>query len=491
MEIVHVSSECEPFAKTGGLGDVLGALPPALARMGHRVSVILPGYRTAMEKAGDARPAGPPIEAPGPSGNWKLEPFACERDGVQIVFLRCDELFDRGGLYGMGGRDYVDNGLRFAAFARAASAIVRFAVHCSHVLHAHDWQAALAVAIVATARPRPARPRTVFTIHNLAYQGVFDGKVFPYTGLPEDTYTMGGVEFYGDVGYLKAGLVYADALTTVSPTYSREITTPELGRGLDGVLRSRGSRLRGILNGIDSKSWDPSTDTAISKNFSRDFLAPKREVKAAFLSELGLDPDLDAPLVATVGRMDPQKGFDLIADGAGELVSAGCRLALLGTGDKQLEQRVADLTRRFPGRVAVKLAFDANLARRFYAAADLFLVPSRFEPCGLNQLYAMRYGSVPVVRRTGGRADTVSDADEDPRRGTGFLFDRPTPQAFVEACKRALAAFADKNRWTELQRRGMSRDDSWDGPAREYTKLYEELLHEVGESPGTTERGAA
>ncbi|HZU95541.1 MAG TPA: glycogen synthase GlgA [Planctomycetota bacterium] len=484
MEIVHVASEVAPFAKTGGLADVVGALPAALARAGRQVTVIMPGYRGALAVANDALPSGAPIDLPTPVGTYRLEPLACRRDGVEILLLRCDELFDRAGLYGIRGRDYSDNALRFAIFSRAAAAIVRLSPRRPDVVHAHDWQAGLAVALVATARPRPHRPRTVFTIHNLAYQGVYDGRIFPVTGLPEEAYTVGGVEYYGDVGYLKAGLVYADALTTVSPSYSREIQTPELGRGLDGVLRQRAKLLRGIVNGIDAGSWNPATDAALPGRFHRDDLGARREVKAALLAELGLDADREAPLIAMVARLDPQKGFDLVLEAAPDLVAAGARIAILGTGDPSLEHRLSELSRRFPGKVAARLAFDDGLARRFYGGSDLSLVPSRFEPCGLNQLYSMRYGSVPIVRRTGGLADTVEDADGAPDRGTGFLFGPPTSAALLEACRRALQAFADKARFAAIQRRGMSRDDSWDVPAREYLKLYEELA--AGEARGSS-----
>lgn len=476
MDIVHVASECEPFAKTGGLADVLGALPPALARAGHKVSVILPGYRAALERAPDAQVWGAPIEVATAIGSYRVEPLVVRRQNVETILLRCDELFDRAGLYGMRGRDYSDNALRFAIFARAASSIVRLGAHRPHILHAHDWQAGLAVALIATARPRPHRPRTVFTIHNLAYQGVYDGRIFPITGLPEEAYSVAGVEYYGDVGYLKAGLVYADALTTVSPTYAREIQTPDFGRGLDGVLRARSKSLHGIVNGIDPQAWDPSTDEALPARYSKHDLAGRRETKKALLAELALDADLDAPLIGMVARLDPQKGFDLVLDAAPELVSAGARLAILGTGDPGLEQRLAEVAQKFPGKVAARLAFDNRLAHRFYAGCDLGLVPSRFEPCGLNQLYSMRYGSVPIVRRTGGLNDTVEDADAAPDRGTGFVFGPASVAAFVEACRRALAAYADKPRFATIQQRGMSRDDSWDIPAREYVRLYEEIF---------------
>ncbi len=471
-----MASECEPFAKTGGLADVVGALPPALARAGHKVAVIFPGYRSAIEKAPDAQPWGAPVDLATAVGSYRLEPLVTRRANVDFVLLRCDELFDRAGLYGVRGRDYSDNALRFALFARAAAALIRHPSQRPHILHAHDWQAGLAVALVATARPRPQRPRTVFTIHNLAYQGVYDGRIFPVTGLPEEAYSVAGVEYYGDVGYLKAGLVYADALTTVSPTYAREIQTPELGRGLDGVLRQRARSLHGIVNGIDARAWDPARDDGLPVHYGKEDVAPRGDVKKALLAELGLDGDAAAPLIGMVARLDPQKGFDLVVEAAPELVSLGARLAILGTGDPALEQRIGELARRFPGKVAARLAFDNALAHRFYAGCDLSLVPSRFEPCGLNQLYSMRYGSVPIVRRTGGLADTVEDADASPDRGTGFVFGPATAAAFLEASRRALAAFADTPRFRAIQLRGMSRDDSWDVPALEYLRLYEELL---------------
>jgi starch synthase len=476
MDIFHVASECDPLAKTGGLADVVGALPQALARAGHKVTVILPGYRTALEKAADAKPDGTAIEVQGPLNSYRLEPLAIDRGGVRTVLLRCDELFDRAGLYGSNGRDYADNAMRFIAFARAAASLALYRAHRPHVFHAHDWQAALAVALVATARPRPREPRTVLTIHNLAYQGVFDTRVFPYTGLPAEAYSIESAEYYGGVGLLKAGLVYADALTTVSPTYAHEIQTHEHGRGLDGVLRMRTHRLRGILNGIDAAAWDPATDDALPRRFSREDPSARLEIKGALLRELDLDLDLERPLVATVARLDPQKGFDLICDAAPEMLAAGARLAILGTGDPILEERVRSLAEKFPKLVAVRLAFDVKLARRFYAGSDLFLVPSRFEPCGLNQLYAMRYGAVPIVRRTGGLNDTVIDADAHADRGTGFVFERPTADALLEAFRRALAARAQSERFAAIRARGMARDDSWEGPAREYVRLYEDLL---------------
>jgi starch synthase len=478
MRVVHLTSEAAPYAKTGGLGDVMGALPQALARGGDDVTVLLPGYRQAFARAGTTTPLGV-VWAPVSSHTEEAALIAVDDAPVRTVLVDVPRLFDRAGLYGEDGRDYADNAERFVVFCRAAVEWLRTWPSPPEVIQVHDWQAALVPAFLAAGRdayPELAATRTVTTIHNLAYQGRFAESTWHLLNLDPSVFTPDGLEFYGDVSFLKAGLVYADALTTVSPRYADEIRTPEFGEALDGVLRARGPALRGILNGVDYGVWSPEADAAIAVRYARGAIGGKARCKAALQAETGLAADAAAPLLGVVSRLVAQKGIDLVVDVADALLATtDAQLVVLGSGDPALEAALRALHRRAPTRVALTLGFDDGLAHRIEAGADAFLMPSRYEPCGLSQLYSLRYGTVPIVHATGGLVDTVVDADRHPESGTGFVFDAFGPHAFLDAIRRALAARRDAARWATIVDRGMSADFSWDRSAARCRALYESL----------------
>ncbi len=469
MKILFAASEVAPFSKTGGLGDVAAALPAALARRGHRLLVLTPLYGCVNRTLHGLRPLG--IEVGGASLHE-----APATDGVRRVFIENEALFGRAGVYGEGGGEYPDNAARFAFFSRlllpAAEALSFSDVD---LLHLNDWQTGLAALELARGRGRRAGlTRSVFTIHNLGYQGVFPKELVDELKLGWDAFTPDGLEFYDQVNFLKAGLVFSDLLTTVSPTYATEIQGVEQGFGLDGVLRSRSDRLVGILNGVDHQGWDPSSDPAIAAAYDADAWAGKARCRQALCRELRLEPPPGTMVMGIVSRFASQKGFDLILEALPELVRRGISLAILGNGEGHFEHAFAKAAARHPGRIGLRIGFDEGLAHRIYAGCDAFLMPSLYEPCGLSQLYALRYGSPPIVRRTGGLADTVEEAGEGV--GTGFLFDRFDSEALIEAADRALDVFASPERWQALARRGMAEDFSWEVSARAYEAAYQRAL---------------
>jgi starch synthase len=470
VRVVHLASEAQPWAKTGGLADVLGALPSALASHGVDVTVMLPGHRAALRAAGAVERLGR-VHAPVGSRMEPVDVLRIVDARVPTLLLSAPRYFDREGIYGEGGRDYPDNAARFVVFCRAALEWLRERAGPPDVLHAHDWQAALSLAFLrgtAALYPELATTRTVQTIHNLAYQGRFWAADWHLLNLDARWFTSEFLEFYGEIDFLKGGLVFADAITTVSPRYAREIQTPEFGEGLDGVLRARADRIHGILNGIDTAAWDPTTDPALPAHYDASTLDGKARCKAALQEELGLAVDAETPLVAMVTRLAEQKGIDVAFGAAWELLPAGAiQLAVLGSGDPHWEQALHELAARYPGRVAVRIGFDEPLAHRLEAGADLFWMPSRFEPCGLTQLYSLRYGAVPIVHETGGLADTV--VPWDGTRGTGFTF-RPCDTPALLAATRA--AIAVRRR---LVANGMACDFSWDRSAAAYVELYRGL----------------
>jgi starch synthase len=479
LRILLVASEVEPFAKTGGLADVARALPRALARLGHDVRVFMPKYRGVDRGPGRLEPVVERL--PVPLGDRVVE--GAVRAGrlqpdLPVYFLEQDQYYDRPYLYTTPEGDYPDNCERFVFFCRAALAVLPALGWTPHVIHAHDWQTALIPVYLETLyRDDPALRdvATVFTVHNLAYQGQFWHYDLPLTGLGWDLFTPAGIEFYGKISFLKGALVFSDLLTTVSPTYAREIQTPEYGEGLDGVLRDRAADLTGILNGLDSETWNPATDAEIPKRFGPDDREGKAVCKTALREELGLpDPGRPSPLWAVVSRLVDQKGLDLVAAAVPAIVQAGGQFVLLGAGDERYEREFTALARAHPRAVAVRVGFNPALARRIYAGADSFLMPSRYEPCGLGQLIALRYGAIPVVRRTGGLADTVRDWDGT--AGTGFAFDDPTPEACRGAVTRALDTYAQPAAWSHLCRNAMAEDFSWDASADRYVSCYRKAL---------------
>jgi starch synthase len=470
MKIAHISSEVAPWCKSGGLGDVLGALPAAQARAGAQVAVFLPLHRSARESA-DKRgialqPTGVTVTAQ-ISGHQVSGHFLAHQDasGVTTFLLDCQRFFDRDGLYAdADGRSYGDNGVRYSFFCQGVlQAASRLMGGTPDVLHAHDWQAAL-IPIYLRHAPIP----TVLTIHNLAYQGAFHKDLISAIGLDWDVFSPSCAEFYDHLGLLKGGIACANAVTTVSPSYAREITTPQFGHGLHEFIRHHARRLTGIINGIDEQEWSPEHDPHITQNFSATDLSGKWACRQALQAEFGLQLAPGEPLLAVVSRFASQKGLDLIADIAPELESMRAGLVVLGTGDPALEKRFAWLSRRFR-RVSARIDFDVPLAHRITAGADMFLMPSRFEPCGLNQLYAMAAGTVPVVHAVGGLADTVDHQ-------VGFRFGHPTADGLRWALHQAIGCYRhDSPAWHRKMVSGMRRDFSWQGPAQQYLRLYRSL----------------
>jgi starch synthase len=480
LRVLFAASEVEPFAKTGGLADVASALPRVLAAKGHDVRVILPKYR-GVEAGGPLHLVVPRLAVP--IGDRIVEGALWEgRLGgtVPVYFVAQDHYYDRPALYGTGDGPFADNCERFTFFCRAALTALADLGWMPQVIHAHDWQTGLVPVYLETLfwdRPGYGDVATVFTVHNLAYQGLFWHYDLPMTGLGWDLFTPAGLEFYGHLSFLKGGLAFSDLLTTVSPTYAREIQTPEYGEGLDGVLRERSSDLSGILNGLDTGAWNPAVDGELPKPFAAGDLDGKAACTAGLREELGLrDPGGRAPLCAVVSRLAEQKGLDSVAEAVPDLVAARAQLAVLGSGEERYESLFAHLARTYPGMVQVRLSFDEGLAHRIYAGADVFLMPSRYEPCGLGQLIALRYGAVPVVRRTGGLADTVREWRPASGQGTGFLFDAPVVEEFREALGRALRAYRDSAGWRRLVQNAMAEDFSWEVSAEAYVTCYRKAI---------------
>lgn len=476
LRVLAVASEAYPLVKTGGLADVMGALPAALAPLGVQVRTLVPGYPTVMRAIGQAPVVHTYADCFGGAATIR---FARAAD-LDLAVLDAPHLYARdGGPYlDAKGEEYGDNALRFAALARAAADLGRGAVTDAvpDVVHAHDWQAGLAPAYLHyDGGPRPA---TVMTVHNLAFQGRFPGLTLDALRLPWHAWAIDGVEYYGAIGYLKAGLALADRLTTVSPTYAAEICTPEGGMGLDGLLRHRASALRGILNGIDDGVWNPATDPRLPSRFGAARRAGRIRNRAALRERMRLAPRLEAPLFGVVSRFSWQKGLDLVLEALPAILRAGAQLAVLGSGERALEAAFMAAASAHPGQVAVRLGYDEDLAHLVQAGADAILVPSRFEPCGLTQLCALRYGALPVVARVGGLVDTVVDASEAALAdgsATGFQFEPVTGAALAQAIDRTLALWRDPRRWRRVQAHAMTIDVSWRQSAAQYAALYRDI----------------
>jgi starch synthase len=493
--VLLIASEALPFAKSGGLADVAGALPPALARLGWDATVILPRYRGVT--AGTLRERLHLIV-----GGYATDVGFYEApmgDGARAVLVECPDLFDREALYGPNNTEYPDNPRRFAVLARAALEFAGRSGPRPAVVHAHDWQAGLVPLYLKTlyaTHPVLAGAPTVLTIHNLAYQGNFRPDWTPRLDIGWEHFTIDGIEYWDQISFLKAGINYADWITTVSPRYAEEIQTPAAGFGFDGIVRRRRDRLTGILNGIDTTEWDPARDRHLPAPFSATDLSGKAAAKREVLGRCGLPTDAAAlarPLVGMVSRMVDQKGLDLIAALSRDLPRLDASFTILGTGDPVYQKFWTDLAASYPDRIAARIGFDEGLAHLIEGGADIFLMPSRFEPCGLNQMYSLRYGTVPLVRAVGGLADTVRDVGGIQESGSaperraaavrssgvqppnGFTFEEYTPAALLDTLRRAIAAFGDQEVWRALQRAGMADDHSWDRSAAEYVKIYDRL----------------
>lgn len=474
--IAFVASEAAPLAKTGGLADVVGSLPAALRALGHEVTVMLPYHRRHLGAIGIAPDTARWIVPLWIGGVERKVPLHdIEVEGQRFILIEQDDLFDRDGLYGPPGGAYEDNLLRYALFTRAAIEAAALLERPVDLFHCHDWQTALLPMLLKTQYQHHtaiAKAATVFTIHNLAYQGIFPATQIIQVGLPPEHFHPEGYEFFGQINCMKAGIMMADAVTTVSPSYAEEILTPAYGWHLEGFLARHRHKLSGIVNGLDIVTWNPATDAALAAPFQAGRVAGKAKCKQALQRELGLASSPRTPVLAMISRLAEQKGLDLLLPCVTEWVHHGYQLVFLGSGEAHYEAALAEFAERHRGQVHFFNGFDEALSRRIYAGSDIFLMPSRFEPCGLSQLMAMRYGSVPVVRATGGLIDTVRDYDAQRKASTGFCFTTPSHAAFAGAVARAVDVYRHAPAWSPLRARAMRRDSSWDASARAYETLY-------------------
>jgi starch synthase len=477
MHIAFAASECVPFSKTGGLADVVGALPRALAGLGHQVSVYLPRYRQT--KLVDPQTVVRSITVPfDDKYRFCSVVTAGSSGGVRFYFVDYPPYFDREALYGTSAGDYPDNAERFALFSRAVLEASKV-LGVPHVFHCHDWQSALLPVMLRTLyKEDPAfrEVATTFTIHNMGYQGLFPPDILPLLMLPWDLLTISKMEFFGQINFLKGALIFSDFITTVSKKYSLEIQTTEYGFGLEGVLRSRAATVTGILNGVDYDEWSPQADKFTVAKYSPQDLSGKQLCKKDLLNAFGVtNADPKVPVIGIVSRFAAQKGFDLIAQVMDRLAREETIMVALGAGDKPYEEMFQRLNKQFPNKIAVKVAYDNAIAHKIEAGADMFLMPSRYEPCGLNQIYSLKYGTVPIVRATGGLDDTIEPWDARTGKGTGFKFTEYTGEALLATVKQALLAYRDQSSWQTLMRNGMGRDFSWGASAREYGKIYDRI----------------
>lgn len=481
MKVLHVAAEVFPLVKTGGLADVVAALPAAQAQAGADVRLLLPGLPAVLESVQGARHV---IDIGAAFGAMRVRLLLARMPVTKLPVYVIDApyLYRRGGspYQDSQGEEWPDNLQRFALLGWVAAHLAADDADphwVPDVVHAHDWHAAMACAYMA--EHAPTRAASIYTVHNMAFQGLFPMQDWSLLGVATRLLSPAGLEYHGQLSFMKAGLKFARRVTTVSPNYAREIATHEFGCGLDGVVRARGSEVTGILNGIDDALWNPATDPSIASRYDAERLAGKRDCKRALQAELGLQADEDALLLTVVSRLTSQKGLDLVLAAMPELVAAGLQFAIQGTGEPALEAAFKMAQQSHPGRVQVFIGYDEARAHRLVAGADVIAVPSRFEPCGLTQLYGLRYGTLPLVRRTGGLADTVTDADPASvaaGQATGFVFDAATPQAFEHGARRALQAWQDPAGWQTLMRRAMAQPLGWDGPARDYLALYAQAL---------------
>src|SRR6266403_202525 len=474
MHVAFIASECVPFSKTGGLADVVGALPKALAALGHQVSVYVPRYRKT--KLTDPQAVLHSITIPFDDKYRFASVMTTDSSAaVRFYFVDYPQFFDRESLYGSSAGDYPDNAERFYLFTRAVLEASKI-LGVPHAFHCHDWQSALLPVMLRTLYSEDPAFRdvaTVFTIHNMGYQGLFPPDILPLLMLPWDLFTMSKMEFFGQVNFLKGALVFSDFITTVSKKYSQEIQTTEYGFGLEGVLRLRAATVTGILNGVDYDEWSPANDQFIAAKYSPSDLSGKAKDKQDLLKTFGIaNADAKLPVIGIVSRFAAQKGFDLIAQIMDRLAREDMILVVLGTGDKEYEEMFLRLQKQFPQKIAVKVAYDNTIAHKIEAGADMFLMPSRYEPCGLNQIYSLKYGTVPIVRATGGLDDTIEAFDIERGTGTGFKFAEYIGAAMMRCLRQALHRFMDERIWRRIQLTGMAKDFSWKGSAVEYGKVY-------------------
>lgn len=480
-KVLIAASEIVPFAKTGGLADVAGALPKVLGKIGSEVRTVMPLYKSIdrkefkLKKVGEhffVPIAGEMVEV----GLWSVR----DQESKSITyFIECDRYFGRNEMYQENGVDYPDNDERFALFSRSVLEMLKIIDYKPDIIHCNDWQTGLIPAylkVIYSEDEYFKNISTVITIHNIAYQGLFHHMTMEKIGLPWEIFNPEGVEFWGHVNFLKAGLVYADVINTVSETYAREIqSSDEFGKGLEGLLRYRTEDVYGILNGIDYDIWNPGTDGFIASNFTEKDLRSKNRCKKALQREQELSTD-NMPMIGLISRLTDQKGFDLIAGALDEIMAMDVQFVVLGTGEPKYHDLLTEMAEKYKDRMSVTLGFDNPLAHKIYAGSDIFLMPSLFEPCGLGQMIALRYGSLPLVHKTGGLADTITDFDEDPITGNGFSFMEYTAEALIDAVKRALELYNNKRKWNSIVKTCMQQDFSWKKSAEKYMELYEKVI---------------
>ena len=481
MKIAIVSSEAVPFAKTGGLADVAGALPAELANMGHDVRLIIPKYKSVEEKGFKLKKIEGDFTVPLGERMVKGSVLETTENNVKTLFIENDEFFMRDELYKdkNTGDDYSDNASRFIFFSRGVLSALKLVNFKPDIIHVNDWQSALIPLYLKSILKDDAhfkKTSTVLTVHNLGYQGVFWHHDMPLIGVGWEYYTPEGIEFYDKINFLKAGIIFSDVINTVSKKYAEQIQTNEDGFGLDGVLKDRKEDLFGIINGIDYDEWNPETDTFIAKNYSTKDTSGKAENKRTLLNEFYLPEKLDIPLIGIISRLADQKGFDILADAMEELMSMELKMVILGTGEKKFHLLLTELGKKHPTKLGIKLTYDNRLAHLIEAGSDIFLMPSRYEPCGLNQMMSMRYGTVPVVRATGGLDDTIVEFNEKSGEGNGIKFTNYDAATLISAVKRALSLYGKKPHWKKMMKNGMTTDFSWRASAKEYENLYKRAI---------------
>ncbi|MGA2586572.1 MAG: glycogen synthase GlgA [Candidatus Aminicenantales bacterium] len=480
MKIALIASEVAPYAKTGGLADVAGALPRYLVKLGMEVKVFMPLYREVRQKG---FPLMKIVDRMTLDWSGQDEPFTVwesAEGAASTYFIDKPAFFDRECLYGTPAGDYPDNGRRFAFFAKASLAALKTLNYAPDIVHVHDWQAAIALACLRFIYGQDAffkNTKSLCTIHNLAYQGLFDKSLLNEIGLPEHLFTMDALEFYDKVSYLKAGILYASALSTVSYRYSQEIQTPEFGCGLEGLLKKRSDVLTGILNGVDYAAWDPGVDSCLAANYTPADLKGKAECKNDLLDAFNLPVSKKViPVIGMVSRLAGQKGLDILMDALAKLFPLGIKLIILGTGEEKIQEALSFLRNRYPSFFGLEIAFDDRLARKIYAGSDMLLIPSRYEPCGLTQMYGLKYGSIPIVRATGGLDDCIQDFNPEEGRGNGFKFEAYSPLDLLGAVRRAIHIYEKKALWDILLHNAMACDFSWERSAQEYILLYQNIV---------------
>ena len=480
MRVLLASSEVHPYSKSGGLADMVSALAKALGKSGHQVGLVTPLYRGIRERFPEVNWLDYWLELPMGQDRLRAEVWThAASEGVTVYFIHRPEFYDRAGLYSEGGWDYPDNPYRFIFFSKCVAHLARYLTWAPEVVHVHDWQTGLVPLLMLHQRSHgnwTNPPSTCLTIHNLAYQGNFPRPYYELTNLPGDYFHPDGVEFWGQLNCLKAGLSYADLLTTVSPRYAREITTQEFGCGLDAVLRARHDSLVGILNGVDYDEWNTTANPHLKHPYSVEDLSGKAAGKTALQQEMGLPPDPKVPLFGSITRLADQKGVDIQLGALEEMLSSHMQFVMLGSGSPEFERAYQALARRFPAKVSVQIGFNQALSHRIEAASDFFLMPSRFEPCGLNQMYSQRYGAIPIVRVTGGLDDTITDLTEDEHRADGIKFREYGVRALAKAIRKALVLYQSPALFQHMRENAMRADFSWDRTCREYIKVYDRIL---------------